>query len=233
MNLTVQRIVELEWNMLLQSAELQGLSVEGDRGIFSDMRSAQFSAWSEKAAESYLADLNVAAADNRNLILEKNIRALKFLSPEYYEEIKHLLEPVSERKEALVTEISDMLIEQMEECYKKYPHVSTGQRLRSSEDTEEIMSVETHQKAEFMTYSETTLEALLEHINELKAKGESLAENILDNTIRIYGFENLAAADKAIAERQNAILFEAPECEGGCEGCFPDEGCPGGGCGIR
>jgi len=232
MSLTVERIVDLEWSMLVQSAQLQGASVEGDKAIFSDMRSAQFSAWSEKAAESYLTDLNIAAADNRNLIIEKNIRALKYLAPEYYAEVENYLEPVSERKEALAIEISDMLIAEMEECYKKYPNVSTGQKLRSSEDTAEIMSFETHQKAEFLTYSEATLEALLEHVKELRAKGESLAEKILENTIRVYGFENLAAADRIIEEKKNEVFAE-PDFSGRCSGgCCSDEDC-GGGCDLR
>ena len=231
---TVQRIVDLDWNMLLQSARMEGAAdVEGDKKIFSDMRSAQFSAWSDKSAESYLTDLNIAAAGNRNLIIEKNIRAMRIYDPGQYEEIKDILEPISEKKDALVTEISDILIAQMEQCYKKYPNVSTGQQLRSSEDTDEMMSVETHQKAEFMTYSEETLELLLADIKELEGRGESLAENILDNSIRIYGFESLAAADKAIEEKKNEV-YVTPDFSGCCgtDGC-PEDGCSGGSCTIR
>lgn len=234
MDTTVERIVDLEWNMLLQSAQMEGAgNIDGDKKIFSEMRSAQFSAWSEKAAESYLTDLNIAAAGNRNLIIEKNMRAMKFLAPEQYEEIKEMLEPLSEQKEALVTEISDILIGQMEQCYKKYPNVSTGQQLRSTEDTDEMMSVETHQKAEFMTYSETTLAALSEQIKELEVRGENLAENILSNSIRLYGFDSLAAADKAIEQKKNEV-FVTPNLGGCCgAGGCPDDGCSEGGCAMR
>lgn len=234
MNSTVQRIVDLEWNMLLQSARMEGASnIEGDKKIFTEMRSAQFSAWSDKAAESYLTDLNIAAAGNRNLIIEKNIRAMRIYDPGQYEEIKEILEPITEKKDSIVTEISDILIAQMEQCYKKYPNVSTGQQLRSSEDSDEMMSVETHQKAEFMTYSEATLELILAHIQELEAKGESLAENILGNSIKVYGFESLAAADKAIEEKKNEV-YVTPDFSGCCgtEGC-PEDGCSGGSCTMR
>jgi len=226
MNTTVERIVDLEWNMLLQSAQMEGATnIDGDKKIFSDMRSAQFSAWSDKAAESYLTDLNIAATGNRNLIVEKNIRAMKIYAPEQYEKIKEMLEPVPEKKEALVSEISDLLIAQMEECYKKYPNISTGQQLRSAEDTDEMMSVETHQKAEFMTYSEATLEALKAHIKALEAEGESLTENILGNSIKLYGFESLAAADKAIEDKKNEV-YVTPN----FNGCCGDGGCSGGSC---
>jgi len=230
---TVDEIVDLEWSMLLQSAQMEGASnIDGDKKIFSDMRSAQFSAWSERASESYLADLNTAAEGSRNLIIEKNIRAIQIYAPAQYEEIKDILEPVSEKKESLVAEMSDLLVTQTEECYKKYPNISTGRQLRSSEDTDDMMSVETHQKAEFMTYSEATLEALMAHIKDLAKKGESLAENILANSIRLYGFKSLAAADKAIEDKKKEACATpgfSGCCEGGCgTGC-----CPEGGCAIR
>ncbi len=213
---TVESIVEIEWNMLLQSSG-DSTEITGDKEIFCSMRRSQYNEWSDLAAESYLADLKKAEIESRNLIIEKNIRMMKIYAPMQYEQVKSSLEPVSERKEALVSEVSDLLIAQMAECHVKYPYVTRGQLLRSTEDTETSFSVETYQKGELMTYSEETLEKLKSHILDLAGRNENLTENILAGSIGMYGYKSLAEADKAIAESLSEV-YVVPRFEGGCAG---------------
>ncbi len=212
----VETIVEIEWNMLLLSADGSS-DITGDKEIFCGMRRSQYNEWSDSALESYLADLKKAELESRNLIIEKNIRMMKLYAPEQYEQVKANLEPISERKEVLVSEVSDLLIAQMAQCHEKYPYVTRGQQLRSFEDTKDSFSVETYQKGELMTYSEETLEKLKAHILDLAAKNENLAENILAGSIGLYGYSTLAEADKAIAESLSEVYL-APRFEGGCAG---------------
>ena len=213
---TVEKIVEAEWKMLLQSAG-EGVDVSGDEPVFKAMRRAQYAEWSEDAAESYLADLEKAQREGRNLIIEKNIRMMQIYAPEQYEQIKSALEPISEKKAALVLEISDIMTAQMEKCHEKYPFMTKRQLIHSSDDTPEAFSAETYQKGELATCSEATLEKLKAHLSALEAKNESLTENILSRSMELYGYKSLAEAEKAVEEQEKEV-YVVPKFECGCSG---------------
>ncbi|MDR3278128.1 MAG: DUF4125 family protein [Oscillospiraceae bacterium] len=215
----IDQIVFLEWSMFQSVNEESGVRAEcqDDYDTFDGMRRGQFEAWSQDAAESYLKDLMVAAQTERNLISEKYIRMMKPTAPARYETLAAALVKPSPRAQTAANEISEKLLTQTSALFAKYPYVSgSGRPLRSSADFSGVVSIETYQLGELLTYSERTLLALRGHLLALEEEGRSLAEEILLNSVKFYGYKTLAEAEasaKAHAEE------EVVEISYGCEAC--------------
>jgi hypothetical protein len=216
---SVEQIVFLEWNMFQLVNEGTGARADcqDDYETFAGMRRGQYAAWSETAREAYLTDLIVAAQAGRNLIAEKYIHMMRPTSPARYAELAKDIVLPNARAQALAGEICAKLLEQTVKLREAYPYVSgSGRPLRTSEDYSGVTSIETYQLGELYTYSEATLTALREHIAALEAQGVSLAEEILLNSVKFYGYKTLEeaeAATKAHAEAQK-IEFSF-----GCDAC--------------
>lgn len=80
---TKEKIAAIEWEMF------QRVRNEGGRAdcqnrpdTFKIMRLAQFSAWPEELAQSYLEDLRKALQNDRNLPMEKYARMMESTAPE-------------------------------------------------------------------------------------------------------------------------------------------------------
>jgi hypothetical protein len=215
----IDQIVFLEWSMFQLVNENSGVRAEcqDDYDTFDGMRRGQFEAWSREAAESYLKDLMVAAQAERNLISEKYIHMMKPTAPARYDALAAGIPKPAPRAEALAREISEKLLTQTAELFKKYPYVSgSGRPLRAASDFSGVVSIETYQLGELLTYSERTLLALRDHLLALEKDERSLAEEILLNSVKFYGYKTLAeaeAAAKAHAEE------EVVEISYGCEAC--------------
>jgi hypothetical protein len=215
----IDQIVFLEWSMFQSVNEDSGVRAEcqDDYDTFDGMRRGQFEAWSQAAAESYLKDLMVAAQAERNLIAEKYIHMMKPTAPARYAALSAAIAKPAPRAQAAANEISEKLLAQTAALFEKYPHVSgSGRPLRSSSDFSGVVSIETYQLGELLTYSERTLLALREHLLALEKDGRSLAEEILLNSVKFYGYKTLAEAEasaKAHAEE------EVIEVSFGCEAC--------------
>jgi hypothetical protein len=215
----VEQIVFLEWNMFQLVNEGTGARADcqDDYETFSGMRRGQFDAWSAAANESYLTDLISAVQAGRNLIAEKYIYMMKPTSPKRYEELAKNLQLPSKRAEDLANEVCDKMLEQTIKLRKEYPYVSgSGRPLRSAEDYSGVVSIQTYQLGELYTYSLSTLTALREHIEALEAKGVSLAEEILLNSVKFYGYKSLEEAEAATKAHADAQKFEFSF---GCDAC--------------
>lgn len=198
----IDAIIETEWPMFHNVNGEDRVDCQDDRPVFEGMRRAQFSAWSEAAAESYLRDLKAAEAAGRNLAREKYIRMMKTTDPKGYEAFKSELPALSPAQEALIAEIWKHLLAQTERMREKYPAVALGGRpLRAGEETDDFASIETYQTGELATYSENTLRALLAQIEALEAQGVDLAFEIQKNSVSAMGYGSMEEAEKAMAFR--------------------------------
>ena len=198
------QLVALEWDMFQHTRNRGGrASCQDDYATFCKMRTAQFSAWSDEAAESYLADLTAAALQGRNPVAEKYLHMMKSTHPAEYEAQKHLLPPVSGEKAALAEEICAEMLAQTAALREVFPLVgASGRPLLRSADPEGFVSLQTYQLGELLTYSEQTLRLLKAHLFALKAEGRSLAEEITARSVCACGFSSLQEAEAFLsAER--------------------------------
>ena len=197
---TLDKIIEMEWPMFHSVNGDTRADCQNDRPMFEAMRRAQFSSWSQAAAESYLRDLEKAEASGRNLVREKYIRMMKTTDPKCYEAFCKELPALSARQECLITAIWEHLLAQTERLRKEFPAVALGGRpLYAFEETDGWASIETYQCGELATYSEETLAALLAHIENLAAGGQDLAREIQERSVIAMGYPSLEEAERQIS----------------------------------
>lgn len=217
----LDKIVLFEWDMF-QAVNEGGprADCQEDRKTFEGMRRAQFSAWSEAARASYLEDLTDAVLDGRNLVSEKYIHMMQFSSPRQYGELIKTITLPGNEQTTLARAISDKMLAQTVLLQEKYPYVSgSGRPLRSVSDFSGVISIETYQLGELLTYSVETLRLLHAHLEELEKCGKSLARDILENSVRHYGYQDLESAEAATEAR---ITSQGVEISFGCP-CDSDE----------
>jgi hypothetical protein len=208
----------MEWDMFQAVNEGRArASCQDDRLTFEGMRRGQFEAWSQEACESYLEDLLNAVLDDRNLVTEKYIHMMKYAAPAQYSQLIKTITVPDEKAAALAAEICDKLLQQTEDLFKSYPYVSgSGRPLRSVTDYSGVTSIESYQLGELLTYSLHTLRCLKDHLHSLQNKGRSLARDILENSVRHYGYKTLEeaeAATKAHVDSQGIeISFGCGDC---------------------
>ena len=200
----IQAIIDAEWPMFTSiNGGAQKSPCQEDRMAFSGMRRGQFAAWSMDALEAYQADVQAAQAANRNIVLEKYVFMMKSTAPGQYEKTAHLVEEPTGKRMELIEEITQQLVLETESLFSKYPCVAdTGRPIHSTEDDLNHTSIETYHRGELSTYSEQTLLALQRHMKELVANGESLAKNILEETVKYFGYETLEMAEVSARKRR-------------------------------
>ena len=205
-------IIDIEWDMFTSVNKGEARAgCQEDRKTFSGMRSAQFDVWSGDALEFYLCDLQKARQDGRNLIEEKYIHMMKNTEPSHYNELLPRVTLPSDAALSLAHEISDALVEQTRVLFKDYPYVSSlGRPLYSTQD-DSCISVETYQFCELLTYSEKTLPALKECIRALENEGISYARQVLENTVRFYGYDSLDSAEAASRRKRSFRIEDSHE----------------------
>lgn len=218
LNEIIQQIIQLEWPMFhnVNGDNRDGCQENPD--TFAAMRRAQFSAWSEQAAGSYLRDLQAAQSEERNLVREKYIRMMKSTDPEGYEAFKDSLPPVSGEKAALVAELWTHFLAQTERVREKYPAIALGGRPlhASEEDSSGWASIETYQTGELLTYSEQTLRDLLAHMTALEQQGVDMIMEIQKNSVLCMGYQTMEEAEKAISWQIIQAMGGTQGCRGGC-----------------
>jgi hypothetical protein len=175
---------------------------QDDHITFDGMRRGQFTAWSQGAAVSYLEDLYSAEASGRNLVREKYIHMMRTTEPSKYKQLSAQITPPSEAVKELAFWLSEKLLSQTQELFDNYPHVTGfGRPLYSTRDFEDMTSLETYQLGEFLTYSEKTLNKLLQHVLAMEEERISFARAILENSVAFYGYKNLEEAEAATKDR--------------------------------
>ncbi|MBQ8975389.1 MAG: DUF4125 family protein [Oscillospiraceae bacterium] len=224
----IDEIIKTEWDMF-QKVNEGGprADCQDDPDTFDGMRRGQFMAWSEEALQSYRLDLLNAGLTGRNLVMEKYINMMKFTNPEDYKKLEGLLTFPSQKGIEDAEYVAWQMVRQTIPLHEKYPYVSgAGRPLYATDDYKGTISIQTYQRGELLTYSDKTLALLRAHLDALSAKGESLARNILENSVMHYGYDSLDDAETRIRRRME-MYYPADEsgfdCGGDCGDC-------GGGC---
>lgn len=194
----IRDIVALEWEMFQKVEGIGGRAGCQDQyPTFEIMRSSQFLAWDPQSLDFYLQDLNQAKGTGRNLVTEKYAFMMESTDPEYYKvKLQPHLPPVDQAKSLLIRRILDLLIHWDQEVAREFPKLSRrGRPLEATADKSGIASVETYMGGELKTYSEKTLQSLLDHILEVNARGGNMVRTILEHTTEQYGFASLEEAE--------------------------------------
>lgn len=194
----IEKIIKMEYEMFDQVNEGGArASCQDDKETFYAMRRCQFAAWNEEMRESYLRDLSEAAAGGYNLVTEKYARMMKYTAPEEYAELEPFLRPVTLEKEELVNQIHAISMEWSQKLCEQYPRIASGGRSLEDDEASQFggTSISTYLRGELLTYSERTLRAYLKWQQALLAKGESMDQRILEETVKLYGFTSLEEAE--------------------------------------
>lgn len=194
-----EEITKLEWQQFqLTQNEGGRANCQEDWQTFHIMRMSQFLTWPLDLQESYKKDLERADSNGRNLITEKYARMMESTAPEIFERtIKPYIKPISEPRKSAQEQIILTQVEWAADFRERYPHLGLAMRvLKTSEDTEENTSFETYLRGELSTYSAETFAKYKAFIEDLTAKNLNLTQMIITNTVRMYGYDSLEAADK-------------------------------------
>ncbi|MDR2356268.1 MAG: DUF4125 family protein [Clostridiales Family XIII bacterium] len=196
------KIIAIEWEMFDGVENVSGRAAcQDDRETFDIMRRSQFEAWSEELLLAYLADLDAAAAQGRNLLTEKYAYIMEYTAPLEFQAIKDRLPPVSDEKKALVRRITDLCLAASDEIAEAYPLLTArGRPLRRAQQTDGYPSAESYMLGEFSSFSVRTLRLCLDYLSRLSASKRNIARMILENTMRRYGFASLDDAEARLRE---------------------------------
>ena len=199
-----EEITKLEWDQF-QLTENEGgrANCQGNWPTFRwptfhIMRMSQFLTWPLDLQESYKKDLERANSNGRNLITEKYARMMESTAPEIFERtIKPYIKPILEPRKSEQEKIILTQVKWADDFRNRYPHLGLSMRvLKTSEDTEENTSFETYLRGELSTYSDYTFAKYKDFIEDLLAKNLNLTQMIIENTVRMYGYDSLESADK-------------------------------------
>ena len=194
-----EEITKLEWQQF-QLTENEGgrANCQGDWQTFHIMRMSQFLTWPLDLQESYKKDLERADSNGRNLITEKYARMMESTAPEIFERtIKPYIKPILEPRKSEQEQIILTQVKWADDFRNHYPHLGLAMRvLKTSEDTAENTSFETYLRGELSTYSDDTFAKYQRFVNNLRAENLNLTQMIITNTVRMYGYDSLEAADK-------------------------------------
>ena len=195
-----EEITRLEWQQF-QLTENEGgrANCQGDWQTFHIMRMSQFLTWQLDLQESYRQDLERANSDGRNLITEKYARMMESTAPEIFERtIKPYIKPILEPRKSEQEKIILTQVKWADDFRNRYPHLGFAMRvLKTSEDTAENTSFETYLRGELSTYSAETFAKYKTFIEDLTAKNLNLTQMIIENTVHMYGYDSLEAAEYA------------------------------------
>jgi hypothetical protein len=205
----ILKIIDKEFEMFQNVKDMYGrASCQDDPKTFKIMRASQFVSWSAEALESYLNDLDEAAAGNRNLLAEKYARMMQSTMPLKYFEIKHLLPELDPETILLVNKIVAIEVEWQKEAMNKYPDiVGRGRPIYSSQDNSMSTSMETYIRGELLTYSRKTLELYYKNCLGLKSKGINGALTTLLFTVKKYGYSTLEEANEKIRVKSGSEAY--------------------------
>ncbi|MDR2131946.1 MAG: DUF4125 family protein [Clostridiales Family XIII bacterium] len=195
-------IIAMEWDMFDKVESVSGRAdCQDDRATFDLMRGSQFEAWSEDMLRSYLADLEEAREDGRNLLTEKYAYIMEYTAPLEFQAIKDRLPPVSDDKKAAVRRIADLCLADYDAFAAEYPLLAARSRpSRIDRQTDEHPSAEAYMLGELSTFSLRTLRLYLEHLSRLRESGRSISRAIIENSVKKYGFASLEDAEARLRE---------------------------------
>ena len=191
-------ILEIEWNMFSEVQNKGGRAeCQNDYRTFSIMRLAQMETWSQDVLASYFLDLLEAKEQERNLMTEKYARMMEKTYPKEYESIKKFLPEITEKTKSLAQAVVDIYTIWEKEMSIQYPKLrKQGRNSKLEGNLEGLVSVEYYQYCEMLTYSERTLQLLLERIGEQPKKNLYMEEVL--NIVKAYGYHSLHEAEATL-----------------------------------
>jgi len=192
----VRKIIELEWEMFTRVQNKGGrASCQDDPDTFRIMRRSQFDAWDAGTRKSYMADLQTAQSDGRNLLTEKYAYMMQDTDPAAFGRIRALLPVIPGRKKVMIANIVNKHVLWQEEFGRGYPLLAkAGRPVRGKANG--TTSSETYLRGELGTYSENTLCAYWGHIQALEWAGQNIVFMIMENMVRLYGYSSLDDAER-------------------------------------
>lgn len=203
-------IAQAEWE-LFQLVENTGgrASCQDDPDTFFKMRMSQWMIFSTETLKSYMADLQNAADEGRNLIFEKYGYMMETTYPKEYAQIKKHLPEVSEEAGRMIDEIARIHVQWDQKVYEKYQHVrENGRAFRTGEDNVfNGSSSESYLRGEYKTYSLQTLKLIYEQVLKAEKTGENLLEKIVENEVRFYGYQSLQEAEEKQCREERAFAW--------------------------
>jgi hypothetical protein len=176
-------------------------SCQNDWPTFSIMRKSQYLTWNRTMLLQYLYDFHREYLKGHNLIEEKYGRMMESTAPERYEEIKTHFPVLTEEKKAIIEQICGMQVSWMETFAAAYPALADNARsIHTSEDNPFDTSYETYLRGELGTYSDKMLELYGRYIVGYAKEGKNPAYDIMGNSVRMYGYQDIDEAEKKTAE---------------------------------
>lgn len=189
----VDRIARLEFQAFDKVQNEGGrASCQNDWPTFYVMRKSQYMTWNMTMLKQYLYDFTREFEKGHNLITEKYGRMMESTDPKHYEEIKENFPELTEEKKAVIEQIVAIQMDMVERFAKEHPKVAGNARnLHTYEDEMFDTSYETYLRGEISTYSDKMLQLYGAFVVATVNEGENLAYRTIENTAKIYGFENI------------------------------------------
>lgn len=169
---------------------------QNDFYTFSIMRESQYMTWTREMLLQYYYDFTRELSYGHNLITEKYGRMMESTAPEKYEEIKDNFPFISPEKKSVIEAIVAIQVGWMLEFTDKYPKLGLRSRsVQTFDDNAYNTSYETYLRGEISTYSDKMLQLYGAFIAGLAQSGENLAFKTMENSVKLYGYESLDAAE--------------------------------------
>ncbi len=189
----VDQIVRTEWEMFRKVRNQGGrASCQDDWTTFEIMRKSQFYAWDDATRVRYFADLMNAEATGRNLPMEKYARMMQQTTPAEYAKIEDALPELPKEQWEMIDQIVAIHVAWEKAFAQKSPKlVQAGRPITKEEERFGQTSAETYLRGELATYSVETVASYAQHVLRLQAEGRNICEMILENTVRMYGYDSV------------------------------------------
>ncbi len=172
-------------------------SCQDDWPTFSIMRKSQYLTWDKVMLMQYLYDFNREYSMGHNLIEEKYARMMESTAPAKYGELKERLPELGGEKKAIIEQICGLQVSWMEEFAREYPALAANSRnIHTYEDSSFDTSYETYLRGELGTYSDKMLELYGRYIVEHANEGKNVAREIMENSVRMYGYHSMEEAEE-------------------------------------
>lgn len=197
----IEALIKQEWFLFDQVKNIGGRADCQDQwDTFHLMRSAYYQAWSLEMLESYQQDLKQAQEEKRNLVTEKYAYMMEYTDPAYYQtNLAPYLPELSRSKAVLIDEIVTRMMAYDKEFAAHYPKLNARKRpADAASDSASVTSAETYARGELRTYSEETLQRLLQWFDELDREGKNFTWLVEDSTVRLYGYSSLEEVEERL-----------------------------------
>lgn len=198
---TIEKIIEIEWEMFQRTNNIGGrASCQDDHETFYIMRRSQYENWSLPMIRCYYDFLCHCEASGRNLVTEKYGRMMQYTDLHYYN--KHVapyMPAVPQANYRIINRIMPVLIEWEQQFAAAYPKLAgQGRPITSEGDAGGFTSMETYARGEFETYPAELLQLYADHVEALKAEGKSLSMMIQDTMVKLYGYKSIDEAEASL-----------------------------------